>query len=257
MSLKPSSRWTTLPKSVIDLIYSFDSSYHEYMTNIVLKKPFEVITRYQSESAFYHSVMQKRYHQHNANLLLILHERTSYKKFPAYPLWSDIEIVCNYTMRTRANLCSNHRIIRKQIFKYHKKFHWFISIQTEITLPLFLSKFLCSHYIDYMAFSDICLFNDLSETTNSLVSDTTGKKLRRNLKWFDDKEYTLAVITDFDIIVENHIIEMDVLKIFSFQDRIYMCIEFDHNRTSHYSYNKSVYDMLIYYINMRLRMGET
>lgn len=237
------SLWKKLPKNIIDLIYSFDSSYHEYFRKFILRD---------TQPLFYQTVMNARYLPHKADLLQILNECSHKKK--KYPLWSDLQIICNYTMSTPAQFCSCNRIIRKQIFRYRKKIHWYICVETEISLSLFISKLMLTMaHIDFLGFSDICLFNDLSETHENIVADTTGKALRKNLKWFDDKEFCHAVFTDFDIIVKNHLLEMDILKIFTFHDKIYMSIEFDHNRSSHYHYNKSVYDMFIYYINMRLK----
>lgn len=247
------SRWSMLPKTVIDLIYSFDVSYHDHMTTFVFDKKPHSKTRFEKESPFYKSVVKKRYATHNADILLILNEKSAYKTYPVFPVWTDLQVICNYTMMSSARLCSKNRIIYKQIFKFNKKIHWYICVDTEITLCDFLKKFLSLEHIDFLGFSEILLFDNLTETTNHLVYETTGKKFRKNLNWFKGKEYENVVMKDFDIIVKNRILEIDVLNIFSFNNKIYLNLHFDHNRSIHYDYNKAIYDMFIYYINMRLR----
>lgn len=248
------SLWTKLPKTVIDLIFAFDNSYHDYMKLSVFHNSNTNNSNLPKDSLFYKSIMDQRYgcHSYQSDILQILHLRSSIIN-PLYPQWYELRTIRNYTMITPASLCMNDRIIRKLIFEYNDSIHWYICVDTEIDFAAFMNKFLSPVHIEFLAFSDILLFNHLNQRKRYLVGENSGSEIRRNFNWIKKKKFIHAAFSDFDIIIKNQVFEIDVLNIFQFNRKIYLNLQFDNNHLHFYEENKYVYDMFIYYVNMRLR----
>jgi len=253
MSFK--SYWSLLPSSIVDIIYSYDSTYYDYMKRhiLYLKLPMPIeITGYAKDSLFYSYVMDSKYCSYKSDILQVINRQTAKLNYPSYPLWSDFKILVNYTMKTKTEIYT--RIMRKLIFRYKQNIKWYIIINTDLSLHSFVCKLLSKDHMDFMSFSYICLYSELCDNRRSLIDETNGKKFRNNFDWIQNKHFLHAYFTDFDIIIEDQILELDVLRIFSFHGKIYIELDFDNNYPypPFYETNKQKYDNFLYYINQRL-----
>lgn len=241
----------------MDLIYSFDATYREYMSrNILYRTPKTKDKKYNlnqeqySDSRFYGAVLDIRYrdYPYRSDMLQLLMERS----FPFYilkfPLWTDLFLLHNYTMKMKAKPDRKEGILRKMVFKYQDTFHWYICIDIETNYSSFLSKLLASVNLQFLAFSEVMLYSNLTDENRFLVDTTTGQYVRKHLNWMEGKTFQHAMFTDFDILVEKMLVEIDEIHVFSFHGKIYLSLEFYHNEMSDYTHNKHIYNLFIYHI---------
>lgn len=262
LKTKTKSHWDRLPSTVVDLIFSYDSTYHEYMTNQVLQahdnSNFRSIIKPSKESLFYQSIIKLRYSPQWNEILYILHQRTAHKAEVLFPQPYEIHTRVNYTMKLRQYTMQTRQqviqpkprpFLRKWIFEYDHKIHWYVIIESDITLQMFLKKFLSKNHMEFLAFSEIILFDNICSNYRYLVSAKRGDQYRRNPDWIKHHEFQSVVMTGFDIVMDNIILEMDVVNIFTLNGKIYVNIRFDDNQPEDYQRNKEVYHLFIYYLN--------
>lgn len=244
------SQWDRLPKSVQELIYSYDATFYDYMNHHVLKtRPLYTFpSRFEHDLQFYQSVMAQRYRGHMVGeVLRILNLKSISMEEPVFPLVHETKKIVNYHMKL-------HGIgLRKLVFEYDDQLHWFIALDTQYdTMEPFLKKFLFHPNLQMSVMSVMRFYRRLSHQDYQFILDYSNYSNCLYQNW---KQVEKVSLTSFWIYSEQPTwhYNIDEIHIMLFHGKIYLEFVPFYNHTEEdeevYFTNKLKFNMLIYYLN--------
>ena len=242
------SLWDLLPKNVIDLIYSFDATFQEFMRHHVLRlRPLYMFqTLADQSSQFYASIICQRLHNsHWGDLLQILNLKSIYTGHLKFPLKYEIDKKLDYKMRLYdLNL-------HKFIFNYDNKIHWYICLdQPCLDIIVFLKRFLFTKHIRLLASTRIQVYRKIA---NVHPMASFNKSLAIGCLKIPANTIEKVIISRFQGNIHPVNVIIEKLEVLVMKDRIFVEYVPDENRQVNYPINKWKYNALVYYLNKLMK----
>jgi len=207
------SLWNKLPKNVVDLIFSYDSTFYDYLNHNIINK------------SFYEKVMKHRYPKNILTEFLIL---LNINKKKSFPLLHEVKVLKNCVTNFR------ELKVKKVIYQYEQKKYWNICLYPKKNINNF--KFIKS-----------VIFNDTVRWSG--ISRLEFYNSKDDITPIDDYAYDKVQkinLVNFHIQFPNYIIMIIQATFIYFQDKIY--IDYHELNINDISYEK--FNAFIHFLNI-------